>query len=111
MVDQQSRIRFRDARQNRCAGIVIGPAQDREIGPRTIEFDLDPAVVDRSIRLSEDEARKARPIRVEGPLRFQYRVESDGASFRVVAQADLDGDGQVSTFALDVLYMLYEYDL
>ena len=40
-------------------------------------------------------------LAAEGPVRFLYRVELDGDSFRAIAEGDLDGDGSLSRFTLD----------
>jgi prepilin-type N-terminal cleavage/methylation domain-containing protein len=40
-------------------------------------------------------------VRVEGPVRYRYEVSTDGKAFTAVAQGDLDGDGQPSTFTLE----------
>lgn len=40
-------------------------------------------------------------LRVEGPVRYSYRVELHGETFRAIAEGDLDGDGVRSVFTLD----------
>ena len=40
-------------------------------------------------------------MRVVGPVAYQYAVELDGASFKVLASGDLDSDGKRSAYALD----------
>lgn len=40
-------------------------------------------------------------VAIDGPVRYQYEVEADEDSFRVIARGDLDGDGATSRFTLD----------
>jgi prepilin-type N-terminal cleavage/methylation domain-containing protein len=47
-------------------------------------------------------------IATEGLVRFRYRVELDGDSFRAIAEGDLDADGVSSRFTMEGRHLSLE---